>query len=103
MTKKSMPAEDHFLQAADMLSVLGHDGRLKLLWLLDQHGSLSVSDLVDMLNLTQSNVSHQLRILRDARLVRAERSGQRMIYHLADDHVMHMMRDALVHVAEETH
>ncbi|MDO4537722.1 MAG: metalloregulator ArsR/SmtB family transcription factor [Coriobacteriales bacterium] len=64
-------------------------------------GDKSVSELQDVCHVSQSAISHQLRMLRDRRLVSAKREGQRMIYSLSDDHVGLLMGIGLEHAAEQ--
>ncbi len=87
-------------RTAEILSLLGHPKRLEALILLDR-GPLSAGELAEQLGLEQSAMSHQLRLLREARLVVGDRQGRRVLYRLADHHVAHIVGDALLHVAEE--
>lgn len=64
-------------------------------------GEKSVSELQDICHVSQSAISHQLRLLRDRSLVMARREGQRMIYNLADDHVSKLIAIGLEHAAEQ--
>lgn len=73
--------------------------RLRILCLLGT-GEVCVHDLVEALELSQSGVSHQLRSLRDARLVTHRKQGRHVFYRLADDHVLRMLTDALSHGRE---
>lgn len=66
-------------------------------------GPKSVSDLQEVCRVSQSAISHQLRLLRDRGLVAARREGQRMIYSLADEHVSDLIAIGLSHAAEEAH
>lgn len=75
--------------------------RLRILCLL-RGREVCVHELVDVLEMSQSAVSHQLRVLRDARLVTHRRDGRHMYYRLADDHVRELLENALSHGAEET-
>jgi ArsR family transcriptional regulator, lead/cadmium/zinc/bismuth-responsive transcriptional repressor len=75
--------------------------RLRLLWLL-RHDEVCVHVLVDALGMSQSAVSHQLRLLRDARLVAARRSGRHVYYRLADEHVRALLENAVSHGDEVT-
>ncbi len=100
-TVDSIPSAAAFATAATMLSVLGHEGRLRLLLCLHRHGPEAVHTLTDRLNLSQSNISHQLRILRDARLVISQRQGQQVFYSLTDQHVVQLIQAALEHAAED--
>ena len=75
--------------------------RLRLLWLL-RRDEVCVHVLVDALGMSQSAVSHQLRMLRDARLVSARRRGRHVYYRLADEHVRALLENALSHGGEVT-
>lgn len=78
---------------------LGDASRLKILWALE-HQEMCVCDLAALLGITESAVSHQLRLLRTLRLVKNRREGTILYYHLADDHVSQLVRIALEHVQE---
>lgn len=73
--------------------------RLRILALL-RAGEVCVHDIVEALQMTQSAISHQLRLLRDARLVLTRREGRHVFYRLADLHVERMLADALLHGSE---
>ncbi|MCU3616300.1 metalloregulator ArsR/SmtB family transcription factor, partial [Enterobacter hormaechei subsp. oharae] len=64
-------------------------------------GSVSVGDIAESLQLSQSLVSHHLRLLRSARLVRGERKGKYIFYSIMDHHVSHVLQDMVFHIAEE--
>ena len=81
-------------RTAAILSLLGHPKRLEALILLDR-GPLSAGELATHLELEQSAMSHQLRLLRESSLVLGERQGRRMLYRLADHYVAHIVREAL--------
>lgn len=83
-----------------LLSAMAHPARLRVLLALGRDGALSAGDLVVESRLEQSAASHQLKVLREARLVSCERSGKRMIYRLADQHVAQIVQDALAHASE---
>lgn len=86
--------------AVALFSALAHPVRLHVLTLLDRRGEASVGELQAACGVEQSALSHQLATLRRARLVATERSGRKVVYRLADHHVAHIVRDALLHVAE---
>ncbi|WP_311478885.1 metalloregulator ArsR/SmtB family transcription factor [uncultured Gulosibacter sp.] len=86
-------------RAASIFHVLGHAGRLELVVTLFD-GGRSVSELAEQLQMTQPLVSQHLRTLRDVGLVAVTVSGRNRIYELADEHVRHVVADALVHSAE---
>ncbi len=86
-------------ELADLFKVFGDSSRVKLLCkLLD--GEFCVQDLADMLVMTQSAVSHQLKILKLNKLVRSRREGKQMYYSLADDHVSTILAMGLEHLLE---
>lgn len=92
-------AEDQVTELAEMFRLLGDGSRLRIvLTCLD--GSHSVGALVERLGLSQSLVSHHLRLLRAARLLRAERHGKQVHYSIADDHVRCVLVDMVAHVHE---
>jgi ArsR family transcriptional regulator len=83
-----------------LLKGFADDTRLRILCLL-RGREVCVHEIVDALDMSQSAVSHQLRVLRDARLVSHRRDGRHVYYRLADDHVREMLENALSHGAEE--
>jgi len=85
---------------ADTFSALGDPTRVRILDALS-HGELCVCDLAAVLRLSQSSVSHQLRLLKGQRLVRPRREGRMVFYALDDQHIMSLFRQALDHVEEE--
>ena len=78
---------------------LGDASRLKILWALE-HQEMCVCDLAAFLGITESAVSHQLRLLRTLRLVKNRRDGTILYYRLADDHVSQLVQIALEHISE---
>ena len=84
---------------AETFRVLGDPTRVRILDALS-HAELCVSDVATLLGLSQSAVSHQLRILRGLRLVRARREGRMVFYALDDDHITGLFREGLRHVEE---
>lgn len=86
--------------AVDLLSAMAHPARLCVLLALSRRGPQSAGALAEVCGLEQSAASHQLRVLREARLVSAVRDGKRIIYRLADEHVAQIVEDAVAHAAE---
>ena len=84
---------------ADTFSALGDPTRVRILDALS-HGELCVCDLAAVLGLSQSAVSHQLRLLRGMRLVRPRRDGRVVFYSLDDQHIMAIFKQTLQHVEE---
>lgn len=85
---------------AETFRLLGDPSRLRIL-LSCLPGPISVGDIADKLDLSLSLVSHHLRLLRGARLVKGERHAKQIFYEIADYHVSHVLRDMAIHVAED--
>ncbi|MEZ4317907.1 MAG: metalloregulator ArsR/SmtB family transcription factor [Myxococcota bacterium] len=85
---------------ADLFRRLAHPGRLEVLDLLRQYSPRSAGELQEITGLERTALSHQLRVLREGDLVRTFREGRHVMYALADDHVAHIVGDALLHVQE---
>ena len=85
-------------ELAEIFKVLGDPTRLRILAALAEHGSLCVHELTTWLGMQQSAISHQLRLLRSARLVRGRREGREIHYSLDDAHVMALLSQGLKHV-----
>jgi len=92
-------AERTVESVADVFKLLGDPTRVRLLDALS-HGERCVCDLATLVGLSESAVSHQLRLLRGARLVRARRSGRMAFYSLDDHHVIGLLHDTRKHVEE---
>jgi DNA-binding transcriptional ArsR family regulator len=101
-TKGFMPDEADFQQLSEIFKVLGDFNRLRILHALEG-AELCVCDLTELLDLSQSAVSHQLRLLRTAKLVRHRREGKNVFYALDDDHVRTLLRVSLAHVQGQCH
>jgi ArsR family transcriptional regulator, lead/cadmium/zinc/bismuth-responsive transcriptional repressor len=92
-------ADEHAAELADLFRLLGDPTRLRIvLTCLD--APTAVGEIADRLDLSASLVSHHLRLLRAARIVRSERLGKQVFYAAADDHVRCVVVDMLEHVAE---
>ena len=87
--------------AAELFKVLGNESRLALVWLLSRE-QLTVGALAERTGLSQPLVSQHLRTLRQSGLVSSEREGKEIRYALADQHVAHVVLDAIAHVTEPT-
>ncbi len=94
-----MPDDEVLYDLADVFRVFGDSTRIKILYALYEH-ELCVQDIAGALNLSQSAVSHQLRVLKDARLVRFRRDGKAVFYALDDDHVRTILSLGMDHVEE---
>lgn len=82
--------------------VISDSTRLSILYLLKEN-KRNVSEIVEALEMEQSAISHQLRILKDSRLVRSHREGKSMIYHLDDEHIFDILNQVRVHINERDH
>lgn len=96
----ALPKAGELQELADTFKTLGDGARLGILGALSA-GELCVCDLAETLSMSHSAVSHQLRILRAARLVKYRRQGKNVFYSLDDDHVEALMRLGLAHVREQ--
>ena len=83
---------------ADLFKTLGDPTRIKILSLLTKTEEMRVYDIADSLTMGQSAISHQLRVLRSARLVKFRRDGKEVLYSIDDDHVMKLLGQGLEHV-----
>ena len=83
---------------AELFKALGDSTRIRILDVLTD-GELCVQDIADSLGMTQSAISHQLRILKQAALVKCRRDGKSILYSLADSHVETIMRQGMEHVS----
>ena len=100
--QKEALSAPHLKHLADTFKLMGDPNRLKLLMAL-RGGEMCVCDLAAFIGLTESAISHQLRRLRDARLVQPRRDGQVLFYRLADDCVVELMTIAEGHLHEGGH
>jgi DNA-binding transcriptional ArsR family regulator len=94
---ESLPDKSSLRGVVSLLSAVGHPVRLLALIALRRRGPLSVGELRKITDTEQSHMSHQLRVLREARLVRTERRGKQIFYELYDHHVAHIIEDAVQH------
>ena len=92
-------SDDHAVALADLFRLLGDASRLRIV-VACLKKPLAVSDIAAKLGLSVSLVSHHLRLLKGARLVRAERQGKQVFYGADDDHVRRMIGDMVIHVGE---
>ena len=96
---ETMPDEEILYDLADLFKVFSDTTRIKILYSL-MSGERCVADIAEAVSATQSAVSHQLRILKAARLVKFQRDGKNVLYSLADDHVYTMLAQGMSHICE---
>ena len=99
MDQEFFPDEDELIEMAELFKTFGDSTRIKILCVLFE-GEKCVQEITDATGASQSAVSHQLRILKTARLVRARRQGKQVCYCLADDHVKTILGMAREHLEE---
>mgnify|MGYP002604980900 CR=1 FL=1 len=92
--------DETLYQLADLFKVFGDPTRIRILAILSKQ-ELCVQDIADSLSMTQSAISHQLRVLKQMSLVKFRRDGKTIFYSLADSHVATIMNQGLEHVTEE--
>lgn len=97
--RAKMPKEETLYDLAELFKVFGDSTRIKILWALDE-SEMCVCDIASLLNMTQSAISHQLRILKQAKLVRNRKEGKVVYYSLDDEHVRLIFDQGLIHINE---
>ena len=98
--KKPFFDEKTLIELSELFKVFGDSTRVKILFLLFKKGGCSGKVISEELSVSQSATSHQLRILKNARLVKNVREGQSLIYSLADSHVVSILNQGMEHVRE---
>lgn len=96
---EKMPDEDELYDIAELFKVFGDSTRIRILYVLFE-SELCVCDLAEALHMNQSAVSHQLKILKQAKLVSGRREGKSVFYSLADDHVRTIINQGKEHIEE---
>lgn len=94
-----VPTEEELYDLAELFKVFGDSTRIKILYVLVE-SDMSVGDIAQALNMTQSSISHQLRVLKQSRLVKFRREGKNIVYSLADAHVHTILSQGLEHLEE---
>ncbi|MCB2293060.1 metalloregulator ArsR/SmtB family transcription factor [Clostridium algoriphilum] len=97
--KKLIPQEETLYDLAELFKVFGDSTRIKILCVLFET-EMCVCDIAALLNMTQSAISHQLRVLKNARLVKYRREGKVVYYSLDDQHVQQIFNQGLIHIKE---
>lgn len=96
---QNMPQDETLYDLAELFKVFGDSGRIKILYALFE-AELCVGDIAQLLGLTQTAVSHQLRILKANKLVKARKDGKNVFYSLSDNHVYSIINQGMEHVNE---
>jgi len=96
---KNMPQEELLYDLAELYKVFGDSTRIKILYVLFE-AETCVCDIAQILNMTISAISHQLRVLKQAKLVKFRRDGKTVFYSLADSHVRAIINQGMEHICE---
>ncbi|MCD8230607.1 MAG: metalloregulator ArsR/SmtB family transcription factor [Clostridiales bacterium] len=97
---ENMPEETELYDLAELFKIFSDSSRIRILFVLFE-AEVCVCDLAKMLNMSQSAVSHQLRILKQSKLVKNRRDGKSVFYSLADDHVRTIIAQGREHIEED--
>lgn len=99
-TKNEMPDEEVLADLSDLFRVFGDTTRVKIIFALFSN-EMCVCDIAELLGMTQSAISHQLRVLKNARLVKFRKGGKTVFYSLDDEHISGILKYGLEHIKEE--
>lgn len=99
MVRQNMPKEENLYDLAELFKVFGDTTRVKILYALFA-SEMCVCDISALLNMSQSATSHQLRVLKQARLVKYRKSGKVVYYSLDDEHIKNIFNQGLMHINE---
>ncbi len=98
--EKEMPGEERLYDLADFFKIFGDSTRIKILYVLSC-SEMCVCDIAQLLNMTQSAISHQLRVLKQMKLVKNRREGKSFFYSLSDGHIETILSQGMEHIGEE--
>ncbi len=96
---ETLPDDDTLDELEELFKIFGDSTRIKILYVLHE-GELCVCDIASMLGMNQSAISHQLRVLRQTRLIKSRREGKNIYYSLADEHVHTIISMGIEHISE---
>lgn len=99
IVNEQMPDEDELYDLAELFKIFGDSTRIRILFVLFE-AEVCVCDLAKALNMTQSAISHQLKILKNSKLVKSRREGKSIFYSLADGHVRTIIAQGIEHIEE---
>ena len=100
IVEETMPDETELYDLAELFKIFGDSTRIRILFVLFE-AEVCVCDLAETLHMTQSAISHQLRILKANKLVKSRREGKQIFYSLADDHVRTIIDQGREHIEED--
>ena len=97
--RQKMPDEEPLYDLAELFKVFGDSTRIRIIWALFE-ADMCVCDIANLLNMSQSAISHQLRVLKNSRLVKYKKSGKTVYYSLNDDHIKKIFELGMEHIME---
>lgn len=92
--------EEVLYDMAELFKTFGDTTRIRILYVLEKAEEICVNHIAESLNMSQSAISHQLRVLKNYKLIKSRRDGKRIYYSLADDHVLTIMKQGHEHIVE---
>lgn len=98
--REKLPQDEVLYDLAELFKIFGDSTRVKILYALLEAEELCVCDIASLMDVTQSAVSHQLRVLKNSRLVKFRKEGKTVYYSLADDHVCRILSQGMEHICE---
>lgn len=98
--KEVLPEDELLYDLAELYKVFGDSTRMRILYTLFE-SEMCVCDIAQVLQMSQSAISHQLRVLKQSKLVKSRRDGKAVIYFLADDHVRTIVNQGMEHILED--
>ncbi len=97
--QEALPPEEHLYDLAELFKVFGDSTRIKILYVLFE-SEMCVCDIARLLSMSQSAISHHLKLLKQSKLVNFRKEGKSVVYFLADDHVRTILDQGMEHVQE---
>ena len=98
--REKRPLDEVLYDLAELFKIFGDSTRVKILYALLEAEELCVCDIASLMDVTQSAVSHQLRVLKSSKLVKFRKEGKTVYYSLADDHVCRILSQGMEHICE---
>ena len=98
--REKLPQDEVLYDLAELFKIFGDSTRVKSLYALLEAEELCVCDIASLMDVTQSAVSHQLRVLKSSKLVKFRKEGKTVYYSLADDHVCRILSQGMEHICE---
>ena len=98
--QEKLPQDEVLYDLAELFKIFGDSTRVKILYALLEAEELCVCDIASLMDVTQSAVSHQLRVLKNSKLVKFRKEGKTVFYSLADEHVIRILSQGMEHIME---